>query len=64
MKLQSGLAAVVTGGASGLGEATARGASDCVSCPVSRAHSNLCFRTLDNDSVWHAFAPCSGAASR
>ena len=47
----------------GLGEATARGASDCVSCPVSRAHSNLCFRTLDNDSVWHAFAPCSGPRS-
>ena len=44
----------------GLGEATARGASDCVSCPASRAHSDLCFRTLDNDSVWHALLRAPG----
>ena len=44
----------------GLGEATARGASDCVSCPVSRAHSDLCFRTLDNDCVWHALLRAPG----
>ena len=44
----------------GLGEATARGAQSWVSCPVSRAHSDLCLRTLDNDSVWHALLRAPG----